>query len=155
MNELYCSETRVETLKRRARRCCCKYCGGPLTLKRIIFNDFEDARIEIYCEHCERIEYGIEPEIYQSAQNFVDHLEFNYYNDLEQNARTRRMNVAKVAEIMAWGYKNTGLLTAEGFTVPLNCSDSSLNQCLILTEDELEQLDNGEPSADSYQEAEE
>lgn len=137
MNELYCSESRIETLKARAKRCCCKYCGGKLTLKRIIFSDFEDARVEIYCDSCERIDYGIEPEIYQSAQNFVDQLEFNYFPDLTPNARTRRMNVAKVCEIMAWGYQNTGLLDEHGFTVPLSCEGQPLSQCLILTEDEL------------------
>lgn len=138
MNELYCSEDRVETLKRRSKRCCCKYCGGPLTLKRITFNNFEDARIEIYCDSCDRIEYGVEPEIYRSAQNFVDNLDFNFYTDMEQNARTHRMSVAKVCEIMAWGFKNTGMLDAEGFTVPLKYNDHSQEQCLIITRKELE-----------------
>ena len=137
MNQLYCSEDRVETLKRRSKRCCCKYCGGPLSLKRITFNDFEDARIEIYCDSCDRIEYGIEPEIYRSAQNFVDNLDFNFYTDMEQNARTRRMSVAKICEIMAWGFKNTGLLKEDGFTVPVVCENHTLEHCLILTEDDL------------------
>lgn len=137
MNALYCSENRVETLKARAKRCRCKYCGGKLTLKRIIFSDFEDARIEIYCDSCERIDYGIEPELYQSAQNFVDQLEFNYFPDLAPNARTRRMNVAKVCEIMAWCCKNMGFLDEHGFTVSPNCVDLPFSQCLILTEDEL------------------
>ena len=42
MNNLFCNESRVEVLKKRVARCVCKYCGQPLTLKRIIFNDFED-----------------------------------------------------------------------------------------------------------------
>lgn len=63
-------------LKKRVARCVCKYCGQSITLKRIIFNDFEDARIEIYCGHCERIEYGIEPQIYESATSFVDQVCF-------------------------------------------------------------------------------
>ena len=57
---------------------------------------------------------------------------------MEQNARTRRMSVAKVSEIMAWGFKNTGMLDAEGFTVPLNYDDRSQDQCLIITRNELE-----------------
>ncbi len=136
-NQLFCSENRVKTLKRRAKRCRCKYCGGKLSVKRISFSEFEDARIELYCDTCEQIEYGVEPAIYQSAENFVDNLEFNHYPDIDQNARTRRMNIAKVCEIMAWGFKNTSLLTEEGFTAPVDCMDHSMDHCLIITEDEL------------------
>lgn len=137
MEDLYASIDRVDTLKQRAGRCCCKYCGGPLSLKRLIFSDFTDARVETYCEHCERIEYGVEPEIYKSARNFVDNLGFNYYTDMDQNAQTRRMNIAKVAEIMAWGYRNTGLLNDDGFTVPLSYKDTMMEQCLVITDDML------------------
>ena len=137
MEDLYAGIDRVDTLKQRAGRCCCKYCGGPLSLKRLIFSDFTDARVEIYCEHCERIEYGVEPEIYKSARNFVDNLGFNYYTDMDQNAQTRRMNIAKVAEIMAWGYRNTGLLNDDGFTVPLSSKDTMMEQCLVITDDML------------------
>lgn len=131
------ADNRVEILKRRAKRCQCKYCGGKLSLKRLVFNEFDEARVELYCESCEQIEYGVEPEIYQSAANFVDNLEFNHYPDLNQNNRTRRMNIAKVCEIMAWGFKNSSLLTEDGFTVSVACTDHTLDQCLILTEDEL------------------
>lgn len=137
VNQLFSSENRVETLKRRAKRCRCKFCGGKLSVKRISLSEFEDARIELYCDACQQIEYGVEPEIYQSAENFVDNLEFNHYPDLDQNPRTRRMNIAKVCEVMGWGFKNTGLLTEEGFTASVTCADHSLDQCLIITEDEL------------------
>lgn len=138
MEDLYASEERLESLKERAGRCCCKYCGGPLCLKRLIFSDFTDARVEIYCEQCERIEYGVEPEIYKSACNFIDNLGFNYYTDMDQNAQTRRMNIAKVAEIMTWGYRNTGLLDDQGFTVPLSYRDTMMEQCLVITDEALQ-----------------
>ena len=137
MNDLYASEDSVSVLKRRTQRCVCKYCGGPLSIKRITFSDFEAARLEIYCDACERIEYGVEAEIYRSAENFIDAVEFQYYPDLEDNARTRRMNVAKVCEILSWGYKNAGLLNAEGFTIPIDMEAGELDGTLILTEDEL------------------
>ncbi|MEE0435879.1 MAG: hypothetical protein UDB11_10855 [Peptococcaceae bacterium] len=142
MNNLYVAKDRINSLKRRMARCVCKYCGGPLSLKRITFSDFEEARIEIYCDACERIEFGVEPEIFRSAENFVDATDFNHYPDLEDNARTRRMNVAKVCEILAWGYRNAGLLTADGFTVPLMTESSQMDGTLILTEDELEEVNN-------------
>ena len=132
------NKARTKALLERSQRCVCKYCGGALSLKRIIFSDCEDARIEIYCDSCERIEYGIEPPIYRSAQNFVDSLACNYFADMYQNDRTRRMDVAKVCEIMAWGYKNTGLLDEQGFTVTLPpLKNHALEKCLILTDDEL------------------
>ena len=96
------AQGRVEMLKGRAKRCVCKYCGGRLRLKRIIFSDHEDARVEIYCDNCERIEYGVEQEIYQSARYFVDELKFNCYPNQDANESTRRMTIAKVCEIMAW-----------------------------------------------------
>ena len=39
---------------------------------------------------------------------------------------------------MAWGYKNTGLLDEQGFTVTLPpLKNHALEKCLILTDDEL------------------
>lgn len=136
MNNLFCNESRVEVLKKRVARCVCKYCGQPLTLKRIIFNDFEDARIEIYCGHCERIEYGIEPQIYESATSFVDQVAFNFYPDLPENEKTRLMNIAKICEIMAWGYQHTGFIDQNGFTVSLPAMATS-DQCLIICADDV------------------
>lgn len=126
MANRYQAEGRVEELKGRAKRCCCKYCGGKLELRRIIFSDDEDARIELFCSQCDRIEYGVEPEIYNNAVQFVDRLKFNIYADLDDNEKTRRMNIAKVCEIMAWGDKNLGILDGNGFNVPVkNCAEVS------------------------------
>lgn len=33
MNEIYCNENRVEQLKKRKQRCCCKYCGREFGVK--------------------------------------------------------------------------------------------------------------------------
>lgn len=101
-------------------------------MKRILFSDIADARVELYCEHCERIEYGIEPEIYKSASNFVDNLNVDFYENLNDNEKKHQMNIAKVAEIMAWGFRNTGLLTENGFTVPLAMPDGMWEECLVL-----------------------
>ena len=49
----YESKKRVEMLKNRTKRCVCKYCGGKLKLKRIIFSQHEEGRIEIFCDHCD------------------------------------------------------------------------------------------------------
>lgn len=137
MNELYWSENRVEMLKRRKKRCICKYCGGPLTIKRILFSDVEDARIELYCEDCERIEFGVEPEIYQSACNFIDNLDVDFYENLDDNEKKHQMNIAKVAEIMAWGYRNTGLLNENGFTVALHMDNTAWEECMVLKNDQV------------------
>lgn len=92
-----------------------------MEIKLIVFGKFEDAGAEIFCSNCNRIEYGTEPEIYQSAKFFVDDTKFNCYPDLDDNARTRRMNIAKICDIMAWGGNDRGILTGDGFTtVPIN-----------------------------------
>lgn len=137
MNSLYCSESRIEMLKKRAGRCVCKYCGGQLDLKRIIFNDIEDARVEIFCDYCDRLEFGVEPEIYRSARNFVDNLDFNYYEGMDQNEKTHQMNIAKVCDIMAWGCKNMGILNQNGFQIALNMEEGDWDECLVMKSDDI------------------
>lgn len=141
MNELYWAENRIETLKRRKKRCVCKYCGGSLVVKRILFNDVADARVELYCEACARIEYGVEPEIYQSARNFVDNLAIDFYETLDDNEKKHQMNVARVSEIMAWGFRNTGLLSAEGFTVPLHMDKEDWAECMVMRNDQVPSME--------------
>ena len=137
MHGLYGAEGRIEMLKNRTGRCVCKYCGGPLVLRRIIFHDVEDVRVEIYCENCDRIEFGVEPEIYSSARNFVDNLEFDCYEGLDANEKKRQMNIAKVSEILSWGCRNLGLLNQKGFQVPLQMKPSDWTECLVLSSEEL------------------
>lgn len=130
---IYNNSQRVATLKARQGRCCCKYCGGKLEIRRIIFSEDEEARIELFCSECDRIEYGVEPEIYQNAVYFVDYLQFDHYPDFDKNEQTRRMNIAKVCEIITWGAKKLGLLDRNGFNVPVLRSQEISDDCLILS----------------------
>lgn len=143
MPNRYQVEGRVEELRGRAKRCCCKYCGGQLVLRRIVFSDDEDARIELFCSECDRIEYGVEPEIYNNAAYFVDYLHFNIYPDLDDNEKTRRMNIAKVCEIMSWGDKHLGILTKDGFTVPVQSSSEISENSMLISKTKLEKLVSG------------
>lgn len=135
------TEARTNMLKERARRCVCKYCGSLLKLHRIIFSEHEEARIEIFCSHCERIEYGVEPEVYASAKYFVDELKFNHYPDLDESETTRQMNIAKICEISNWVLKNMGLLTEDGFTTDIKMKDALIAECVLLSNQELDELD--------------
>ena len=136
MNE---ENDRLSELKERTKRCCCRYCGGALEIRRIIFSDYEAAKIEIFCSQCDRIECGVEPEIYRCAQYFVDELDFDHYKGLDRNEKTRKMNIAKVSDIMTWCVKNLGLLDSGGFTVPLQMAENLLGQALLLGDDDLDQ----------------
>lgn len=135
------SQKRLDMLKARTKRCVCKYCGGKLKLRRIIFSEYEDARIEIFCRDCDRIEFGVEPEIYQSAKYFVESSRFNCYPDFDDNERTKHMTIAKVSEIMAWQDQNLGFLNSEGFTVPLALNNNLVGACVTLNEDDLQEDD--------------
>ena len=95
--------------------------------------------MEIYCDHCKRIEYGVEPEIYDVAEYFVDELGFDYYKDLDNNIRKREMNIAKVSEIIDWGCKNLGILTEDGFATPVNLNTALLGESLLIEDKQLEQ----------------
>lgn len=139
MESLYKSQDRIAQLKERAGRCVCRFCGKPLHLKHIIFSDIDEARVEIFCDHCDAIEFGVEREIYAAASDFVDNMEFNYYEGLDQNEKTRRMNIAKVCDILQWGLKDMGLLDSSGFTVPVKQPDTSWAECVSLSGDEIEE----------------
>lgn len=131
------SEKRLAMLKKRTKRCVCKYCGGKLKLRRIIFSDYEDARIEIFCNDCDRIEFGVEPAIYSSAKFFVENSKFNCYPDMDDNVMTKQMSIAKVAEIMAWENQNLGFLNGDGFIVPLKVNENFIGECITISEDDL------------------
>ena len=96
---------RLQELRERSARCCCRFCGSKLEIRKIIFTGY-DERIEIFCPECNRMEYGTEPEIYLSAKYFVEAMQFNYYPDLDDNGQTKNMNIAKVFDIMAWENKH-------------------------------------------------
>ncbi|MEE0435691.1 MAG: hypothetical protein UDB11_09885 [Peptococcaceae bacterium] len=130
---------RAAMLKERKKRCCCKFCGGELSIKRIVFSNFEDARLELYCDYCDRIEFGVEPEIYHCAENFVDQLNYNFFEDMDDNAMRRQMNVAKICEIMAWSYRYMGLVDQNGFTVPIAHDPNHWDECLTLRDADLDQ----------------
>lgn len=131
------SQKRFDMLKKRTKRCVCKYCGGRLKLRRIIFGEFEDARIEMFCNECNRIEFGVEKEIFQSAKFFVENSKFNLFPDLDENTQTKQMTIAKICEIMAWENQNLGMLDADGFRVPLDVNENFLGECVTLTDDDL------------------
>ena len=137
----YHNEKRVEMLKKRVKRCVCKSCGGPLSLRQLDYNDFEDARIEIFCNQCDRLEFGIEPEIYTSAQYYVDEFRINMYPDMGSNQLARRMNIASIADIMSWALQNMGYLTKDGFTTVPNLDKKILRECLILDDTMIEELE--------------
>lgn len=138
MEEENSQKSRIEELKARTKRCCCKYCGGELEVKRIIYSEYENARIEIFCKNCERVEYGVEKEIYQSAEFFVEEMAFNHYPDLDDNQRRKQMNIAKVCEIMAWENRNMGFLDNDGFTVPVKMNPDVIGNCIVLDDAALE-----------------
>ena len=135
------SEKRLTMLKKRTQRCVCKYCGGQLKLRRIIFSYYEDARIEIFCSHCDRIEFGVEPQIYQSAKYFVENSHFNCFTDLDDNERTKQMTISKVCEIMAWENQMIGILNEGGFNISLQMKENIVGECITLTDNDLDNIE--------------
>ncbi len=133
---------RVVELRKRARRCRCKYCGGQLRLKQIVYNSIVEPRIEIFCENCSRIEYGVEPEIYNLAKYYVDEFGCDYYPELDDSHSKERMNVAKVCEIMFWAFNGVGYLDMEGFRYPLVMDKKLVGESLIFDLDDLDELED-------------
>ena len=131
---------RVERLKKRTKYCCCRYCGGELNVRQIVFHTYAEARIELYCDQCQKIEYGVEKESYMSAKAFVEATQFNYFPDMEDNEQRLQMNIAKVANMTSWQMRYLGLTNEGGFTVPVHVNEYGMEQCTTVEEDRLEQL---------------
>ncbi|MDO4280489.1 MAG: hypothetical protein Q4C56_02555 [Peptococcaceae bacterium] len=128
---------RTFSLQKRSERCVCKYCGGHLRVKSVVFNEIVDGRTELYCESCGRIEFGVEPEIYRCAKYYVDELDYNCYQDMDYSETTRQMSIARVSEIMEWVAINISIIGADGFTVPIKLDLNKTSECLHLTDDDL------------------
>lgn len=131
------SNKRLEMLKNRSKRCVCKYCGGELKVKQIIFSSYEEARVELFCRDCDRIEFGVEPEIYDNAKYFVEETGFSCYPDLDDSLKVKQMTIAKICEIMTWENQNIGILTPEGFNIELNANKNYVGECVTLSDSDL------------------
>ena len=140
MYRIEAKDERIESLKGRTERCRCKYCGGQLELRRIIYGDIENARVEIFCRECDRIEYGIEKEIYQIARYFVEEMDFNAYPDLDYSETTKQMSIAKTCEIITWGCKNLKLLDGNGFRYPVEIESDMDGETMRIGDKKLEEL---------------
>ena len=103
-------------LRERTKRCCCRYCGGMLEIRKLTYSNCDMARLELFCSLCGRIEFGTEPEIFQRAGHFVEETGFDYYPDLNQGIQKKQMNTAKICEITGWMLKSLNLLQETGFT---------------------------------------
>lgn len=138
MHETRAAALDLDTLKSRAARCVCKYCGSPLKVERIMYHNCEAARSELFCPKCGRIEFGVEREVYLAAKYYVDTFRFNLYPGLEDNAQRQRMNVAKVCEIMDWQNNKLGIADADGFKVALAVQPDTLGRTSIFRASDLD-----------------
>ena len=139
MNEAfsYKAEGRLDMLKSRSKRCCCRYCGGSLEIKSIMFNEFVEARVELYCPECDRIEFGVEPEIYQSARYFMETIGFDCFPELDNHETKRMMTIAKLCDIMSWQDKALGFINDKGFQVPVQADGNVIGECTIFSDEDL------------------
>lgn len=125
---------RIAELRKRASRCVCRYCGEKLSLRKITYAAYDEAKIEVYCEKCARIEYGVEPEIYKVSEYFVDEIGYDHYPSIDPSVRKKRMNIAVICDILSWGFKNTGLLDKDGFKTPLDLNAGVLGEALFISD---------------------
>ena len=133
--------TRLEDLKWRVKNCRCRYCGAPLRLRRILYGNSPQGRVEIFCTECDRIEYGVEPEIYAVSKYFVEEFNFNIFPNNDNSETTTQMNIAKICDIISWGCKNMGILSARGFDVPRDIKKSILGEDVIFHDDDLSDVE--------------
>lgn len=131
---------RLEVLKERRRHCVCKYCGHELEIKQIVFSELDDARTELFCPNCQKLDYGVEKIIYDNAKYYIAENRFNMFPDLDDNQMSQRMTIAKTAEIMTWICQHTEVLTDTGFTIPVDEVEAVPQNQLDLTAAEVDAL---------------
>lgn len=135
---------RIQKLNVRTSHCVCKYCGSRLSLRKVTYAAYDEAKIDIYCENCNRMENGTEPLIYKMAEYFVDDMQFDYYPELDPSISKRRMNIAVICDIISWGFKNVGLINDKGFTVDLNVNEHTLGEATVFSKTQLEAMMRGD-----------
>ena len=103
-----------DTLVKRSKHVVCKQCGGPLTTALIVYDIYGGAGEELYCPNCQKQEFGVEKEVYDLAEFYVENFQFNYFYDMEENDVNFQLNVAKVCDMISWVLKNINLLDENG-----------------------------------------
>ena len=71
----------------------------------------------------------------------INEFNFNIFPNNDVSEKTYQMNVSKVSEIIAWAYKNMGMLSERGFTVPLDISKTILGEDIIFRDDNLDDVE--------------
>lgn len=131
---------RVEHLKERAKDCCCSYCGGDLAVRRILYQTTAEYRIELYCDNCEKIEYGVPRALYDSAKAAIERLGFNYYPETEEGVTRNQMNIAKLSTLTAWQLRYLGMIDDERLKDAAEGSTQSMDTNTIVSEGDLDEL---------------
>lgn len=131
---------RVEHLKERAKDCCCSYCGSDLAVRRILYQTTAEYRIELYCDNCEKIEYGVPRALYDSAKAAIERLGFNYYPETEEGVTRNQMNIAKLSTLTAWQLRYLGMIDDERLKDVAEGSTQSMDTNTIVSEDDLDEL---------------
>ncbi len=135
---------RIQELRKRRDRCVCKYCGNSLSLRKMTYAAYDDAKIDLFCEYCNRLEQGVEPEIYKIAEYYVDEMNYDNYPELESSERKRRMNIAIVCDLLNWGYRSIGILDEEGFSIDINFKEELVSNALSISDDDLHKVEQME-----------
>lgn len=131
-------------LRNRAKRCVCRYCGNKLSLRKITYAAYDEAKIETYCELCERLESGTEPEIWKLAVHYVDDMRYDHFPNFDDSATKRKMNIAAVCDVFAWAYRCAGILSDQGFKPGIEINFNDLEGNLLISDTALVFLEEGE-----------
>ena len=128
---------RTDALKQRISHVICKYCGGRLEIKRMNYSKDNDNRVELYCPDCDKLEYGVEKEIYELACYMVDGLKFNYYSEIEDVDKRKKLNIAKIGETTEWMMNQLGILNEKGFVYEVSMSELVRKKDAVFTAEQL------------------
>ena len=78
----------------------CSGCGGELVYQNIPEAHME-TRVERICPKCSRIEYGVSPDIYKMAIEYLERHSFHYWSP-DSSPDATEANRRELAGIISW-----------------------------------------------------
>ena len=127
----------LDTMRSRARRCVCSYCGGQLELREIVYSNCETARTEIFCSECGRMDWGCEPEVYSIAESYLRRNRFDSNKDMAASLLKDEMNRAELTKFLTWSLETLGVVGEDGFACNIELDQTAITSMLSWSRDEL------------------
>lgn len=132
--------TRTKMLQKRSERCICKYCGGELEVRSIVFNDIVEQERNFIVSIVIGLNLG-QKKKFIKMRNILWKKWITIVSQIQTiQKQLGQMSVAKVCDIMNWIITHLGFVNEDGFCVPVNSDRYMLGKNILLTDEDLAEI---------------